>query len=182
MTWHAALWATMKKYNICANLIRVVKHLYDEATSAVLFNGSIGDWFRTTVRVRLMRSLVTSIFSYACKSWTFTAELQRRLQYRKIPGISDKDLLLISTLKKKKAHRRRMNGRTFSKNPRERGKSHHYTTPYKDHVTNEIVRAKIQQAIVPYEDHLTIVKRHKLQCMDMSPVHQVWPKPSCKVR
>ena len=33
---------------------------------------------------------------------------------------------------------------------------------YKDHVTNEEVRAKIQQAIGPRED-LTIVKRRKLQ-------------------
>ena len=33
---------------------------------------------------------------------------------------------------------------------------------YKDSVTNEEVRAKIQQAIGPHED-LTIVKRHKLQ-------------------
>ena len=34
---------------------------------------------------------------------------------------------------------------------------------YKDHVTNEEVRAKIQQALGPHEDILTIVKRHKLQ-------------------
>ena len=34
---------------------------------------------------------------------------------------------------------------------------------YKDHVTNEEVRAKIQQAIGPHEDILTIVKRRKLQ-------------------
>ena len=34
---------------------------------------------------------------------------------------------------------------------------------YKDHVTNERVRAKIQQAIGPHEDLLTIVKRRKLQ-------------------
>ena len=33
---------------------------------------------------------------------------------------------------------------------------------YKDHVTNEAVRAKIQQAIGPHEDLLTIVKRRKL--------------------
>ena len=32
---------------------------------------------------------------------------------------------------------------------------------YKDHVTNEEVRAKIQQAIGPHEDLLTIVKRRK---------------------
>ena len=34
---------------------------------------------------------------------------------------------------------------------------------YKDHVTNEEVRAKIQQAIGPHGDHLTIVKRRKLK-------------------
>ena len=34
---------------------------------------------------------------------------------------------------------------------------------YKDHVTNEETRAKIQQAIEPHEDFLTIVKRRKLQ-------------------
>ena len=66
-------------------------------------------------KIRLMHSLVTSIFLYACESWTLTAELQRRIQttemrcYRKIPHIS-----------------------------------------YKDQVTNEEVRAKIQQAIGPH--------------------------------
>ena len=34
---------------------------------------------------------------------------------------------------------------------------------YKDHVTNEEVRAKIQKAIEPHEDLLTTVKRRKLQ-------------------
>ena len=61
--------------------------------------------------------LVTSIFLYACESWTLTAELKRRIQamemrcYHKILNIS-----------------------------------------YTDHVTNEEVRAKIQQAI----DHMKI--------------------------
>ena len=36
----------------------------------------------------------------------------------------------------------------------------------KDHVTNEEVRAKIQQALGPHEDLLTIVKRRKLQWYD----------------
>ena len=46
---------------------------------------------------RLMRSLVTSIFLYACESWTLTAELKKRIQakemrcYRKILHISYKD-------------------------------------------------------------------------------------------
>ena len=75
-----------------------------------------------------MHSFVTSIFLYACESWTLTAELQRRIQamemrcYREILHIS-----------------------------------------YIDHVTNQEVRAKIQQAIGPHEDLLTIVKRRKLQ-------------------
>ena len=75
-----------------------------------------------------MRSQVTSIFLYACESWTLTAEPQRKIQamemrcYRKILRIS-----------------------------------------YKDSVTNDEVRAKIQQAIGPHEDLLTIVKRRKLQ-------------------
>ena len=34
---------------------------------------------------------------------------------------------------------------------------------YKDHITNEEVRAKIQQAIGSHEDLLTTVKRRKLQ-------------------
>ena len=43
--WYTALWATMKKYNISTNLIQVIKNLYNKATSAVLFNDSLGDWF-----------------------------------------------------------------------------------------------------------------------------------------
>ena len=31
-------------------------------------------------KIQLMRSLVTSIFLYACESWTLIAELQRRIQ------------------------------------------------------------------------------------------------------
>ena len=48
-------------------------------------------------KIRLMRSLVTYIFLYACESLTLAAELQRRIQamemrcYRKILHISYKD-------------------------------------------------------------------------------------------
>ena len=71
-------------------------------------------------KIRLMCSLVTSIFLCARESWTLTAQLQRRIHaiemrcYRKILHNS-----------------------------------------YKDHITNEKVRAKIQQAIRPHEDLLT---------------------------
>ena len=61
--WHAALWATMKKYNISTNLIQVIKNLYDKATRAVLFNGSIGDWFRTTIGVRQGCLLSPTLFN-----------------------------------------------------------------------------------------------------------------------
>ena len=51
---------------------------------------------------------------------------------------------------------------------------------YKDHVTNEEVRAKIQQAIGPHEDLLTIVKRRKLQCYGHVSHYQVWPNHLAK--
>ena len=75
-----------------------------------------------------MHSLVTSIFLYACESWTLTAELQRRIEAMKIR--CNHKILRIS---------------------------------YKDHVTNEEVRVKIQQAIGPHEDLVTIEKRRKMK-------------------
>ena len=53
---------------------------------------------------------------------------------------------------------------------------------YKDRVTNEEVRVEIQQVIEPHEDLLIIVKTPKLHLYGMSPVHQVWPKPSRKAQ
>ena len=75
-----------------------------------------------------MRSLVTSIFLYACESWTLTSELQRRIQAMEMRCYCK--ILCIS---------------------------------YKDHVTNEEVHAKIQQAIGTHENLLTMVKRRTLQ-------------------
>ena len=73
-------------------------------------------------KVKLICSLVISIFLYACESWTLTAELEKRTQafemrcYRRLLNIS-----------------------------------------YKDHVTNEEVRRKIQAAIGEYDELLTLV-------------------------
>ena len=75
-----------------------------------------------------MRSLVISIFLYACESWTLTAELEKRTQafemrcYRRLLNIS-----------------------------------------YKDHVTNEEVRRKLQTAIGEYDELLTLAKKRKLR-------------------
>ena len=53
---------------------------------------------------------------------------------------------------------------------------------YKDHITNEEVRAKIQQAIGPHED-LTIVQRRKLQwCGHVSRSLGLETKPSFKAQ
>ena len=79
-------------------------------------------------KVKLMCSLVISIFLYACESWTLTAELEKRMQafvmrcYRRLLNIS-----------------------------------------YKEHVTNEEVRRKIQAAIGEYDELLTLVKKRKLR-------------------
>ena len=79
-------------------------------------------------KVKLMRSLVISIFLYVCESWTLTAELEKRTQafemrcYRRLLNIS-----------------------------------------YKNHVTNEEVRRKIQTAIGEYDELLTLVKKRRLR-------------------
>ena len=65
-------------------------------------------------KIRLMHSLVTSIFLYACESWTLTTELKRRIQLQAMEMRCFRKILHIS---------------------------------YKDHVTNEEVHAKIQQAV-----------------------------------
>ena len=61
--WHEALRATMRKYNINASIIRAIENLYDKAQSAVLFNGSIREWFRTTVGVRQGCLLSPTLFN-----------------------------------------------------------------------------------------------------------------------
>ena len=61
--WHAALWATMKKCNISTNLVQVIKKLYNKATSAVVFNSSTGDWFKTTVEFRQGCLLSPTLFN-----------------------------------------------------------------------------------------------------------------------
>ena len=53
----------MKKYNISANLIQVIKNLYNKATGDVLFNSSIGNRFRTTVGVRQGCLLSPTLFN-----------------------------------------------------------------------------------------------------------------------
>ena len=99
-------------------------------------------------KIRLMRSLVTSIFLYACESWTLTAELQRRIQAMKMRCYKK----IVSWCFEPSQPQRITSG--LPQNIR---------ISYKDHVTNEEVCAKIQQAVGAHEDLLIIVERRKLQ-------------------
>ena len=49
--------------NINASIIRAIGNLYDKAQSAVLFNGSTEEWFRTTVGVRQGCLLSPTLFN-----------------------------------------------------------------------------------------------------------------------
>ena len=52
------------KYNISANLVRTAEQLYDKTTRAVQMNGSMGEWFRTTVGVRKECFLLSTPFNF----------------------------------------------------------------------------------------------------------------------
>ena len=74
-----------------------------------------------------MRTLILSIFLYACESWALTAEIERRIQALEM--------------------------RCYSR---------FLNISYKNHVTNEEVRNRIQNAIGVHDD-LTMVKKRKLR-------------------
>ena len=61
--WHAALWATMRLYNINANLIRTIDCPYNKATSAVYLDNNIGEWSQTTIGVRQGCLLSPTLFN-----------------------------------------------------------------------------------------------------------------------
>ena len=61
--WHEALWATMKKYNMGKKLIDTISQLYSNASSAVLVEGTVGDWFHTSVGVRQGCLLSPTLFN-----------------------------------------------------------------------------------------------------------------------
>ena len=86
--WHEALWATMGKYNINANILRVIENLYDKAQSAVLFNGSTGDWFRTTVGVGQGCLLSPTLCIIFIERGAVVEWLERLTVVRKVAGSS----------------------------------------------------------------------------------------------
>ena len=63
MEWYEDLWATIRKYNINVNIIRLAENLYDKVQSACLVNGITGDWFGTTVGIRKECLLSPTLFN-----------------------------------------------------------------------------------------------------------------------
>ena len=61
--WHEALWVTMKKYNMGQKLTNTIKQLYAKAISAVIAQGYVWNWFKTTVGVRQGFLLSPTLFN-----------------------------------------------------------------------------------------------------------------------
>ena len=61
--WLAALWTTMRLYNINDTLIRTIESLDNKATSAAYHDNNIGVWLRTTVGVRQGCLLSPTLFN-----------------------------------------------------------------------------------------------------------------------
>ena len=80
----------MRKYNINVNLVRIIEQLYDKATSAGQMNGSIGEWFRATVRVRQGCFLSPTFFNNFLErimSDALEARLAGKYRWREFPVV-----------------------------------------------------------------------------------------------
>ena len=158
----------MRKYNISANLVCTSEQLYDKATSAVQMNGSIGEWFRTTVGVRqgcllsptLFNIFLERIMSDALEEHDGKVSTGGR-NITNLQFADDTDALaeeeqeleaLVESLNK-----------TCTRYKMEISAERLLNISYKDHVTNEEVRRKIQAAIGEYDELLTLVKKRKLR-------------------
>jgi len=73
--WQDALWASIKKYNMGQKIIWTINELYTKATSAVLFQGIVGEWFHTSVGVRQGCLLSPTLFNvFLCRIMTDALE------------------------------------------------------------------------------------------------------------
>ena len=170
--WREALWATMREYNINASIIWAIENLYDKAQSAVLFNGSIGEWFRTTVGVwqgclrsptlfnifleRIMCEALddhegsVSIGGRLITNFRFADDIVVNAEEEEEAGVLVDRLDTAEVERRIQAlemicYRRLLN------------------ISYKDHVMNEEVHNRIQNAIGVHDDLLTMVKKWKLR-------------------
>mgnify|MGYP006273469667 CR=1 FL=1 len=61
--WHAGLWQVLRKFGIEEGLIQIIEALYNTSSSAVLLNGQVGDYFKTSVGVRQGCLLSPTLFN-----------------------------------------------------------------------------------------------------------------------
>ena len=66
--WHDALWATKNKYNRDQKFMNTIGQLYAKASSAVLVQDTVGDWFHTSVWVRQGCLLSPTLFNILLES------------------------------------------------------------------------------------------------------------------
>ena len=80
--WHEGLWSTLNKYGIDSNITLMIKSLYKNSTSAMLFNSIQGQMFKTIVGVRQGCLLSPVLFNL------FLEEIMARIQDENISTIS----------------------------------------------------------------------------------------------
>lgn len=61
--WHTGLWNTMRYFDVDEGLIKIIEALYSKATSAVMTNTVMGDFFATNVGVRQGCILSPTLFN-----------------------------------------------------------------------------------------------------------------------
>ncbi|GFO47102.1 endonuclease-reverse transcriptase [Plakobranchus ocellatus] len=177
--WHEALWSTMREYNINSNFISVIENLYNKATSAVFYNNNIGDWFRTIVGVRqgcllsptlfniFLERIMTDALEDHCGTVSIGGRPITNLRFAdEIDGLAVNACELASLLEQlEKAssnfgmeiNAEKTKIMTNSKEPSKK------EIKINDHITNEEVSRRIENAIGPHVDLLTIVRQRKLK-------------------
>ena len=65
----------MQKYNINANLVRIIEQLYDKKTSAVQMNSSTGEWFRTNFLNIFLKWIMTDALEIMMERLAYAAEI-----------------------------------------------------------------------------------------------------------
>ncbi|KAL1946415.1 hypothetical protein VTO73DRAFT_15542 [Trametes versicolor] len=82
---HQYLWAVLRKLNIPENFIRTVQHLYQNAESAVMLNGTLGRRFKIVRGVRQGDPLSCLLFNLAIEPLA-TALRKSTLKGMEVPG------------------------------------------------------------------------------------------------
>ena len=162
-----AFWAIMKKYNIGATLIPVSINVHGKATSAVLFNSSIGNWLRTTGGVR-QECLLSSTFFNIFKERITTDALEDHEGTISIGGRTITNLLFADDMDGLAGEEEELAKLGERLDEASTACGMEISAEKTNNISginteiNDEIRAKIQQAIRPHEDVLAVLKRHKL--------------------